>query len=74
MIWNPWWQNRLLRERLHSAEQSVQRQQRHLQVHYTTSIVLHRELSLAHAALRRKGLRIAWLNNVVAQLRKEGKP
>lgn len=61
MIWNPWWQNRLLRERLHSAEQSVRRQQGYLQVHYTNTIIMHRELSLAHAALRRKNVALKLL-------------
>lgn len=71
MTWNPWWQNRLLSERLLSAEQSIQRQQRYLQIHYTTSIVMHRELSLAHAALRRKNLALKLLRTRLAQKKEQ---
>lgn len=66
---NPWRKNRILEERVKHAEDAVLRLMRHNQSYATSSIVLHRELSLAHAALRRKNMRLKQLQLEVNRLR-----
>ena len=55
---NPWRQLMLLKERLAHAESAVQRLMRHNQIIATDVLVMRRELSLAHAALRRKNIQL----------------
>jgi hypothetical protein len=56
MILRPWHQIKLLQERLAHAEAAVTRLMRNNEILSTNARVQQRELSNAHAALRRKNL------------------
>ena len=60
----------ILRERLQATEDRLRQLQRYQAIHYTTQIVMQRELALAHAALRRKGKALKVLHKRI----QEGKP
>ena len=73
-----WWTNaeakeiELLKERLKSAEDRARQLQGYQQIHYTTVLVMQRELANAHAALRSKGKALKILHQRM-QANKEGK-
>ena len=54
--WTAEHQVQVLRDRLADAEEAVKRLMRYNQIKATTALVMQRELSNAHAALRRKNL------------------
>ena len=61
---------KILRERLKATEDRLSQLQRYQAIHYTTQLVMQRELANAHAALRRKGKALKILHKRI----QEGKP
>ena len=64
---------KIVKEQLASALNRIKQLQEYRQIHYTTILVMQRELTNAHAALRRKGKALKILHKRIQNM-KEAQP
>ena len=58
MLLNPWREVRYLKQRVETQEKYIEVMRGHIQVYVRDRLVTQRELSYAHAALRRKNIQL----------------